>query len=229
MTDHVLQGIPPVALTLRRSSRARRMSLRISGLDGRVTLTVPPGTSEREALDFARSKAEWLRGRLAGVPVQQVVRPGMKVPVEGQPRQVAQGEGRGIYLIGDEILLPRGDAQGRRLRAWFRTLARERLSRASDRHAANLGLDYSRITLRDTRSRWGSCTSAGALMYSWRLIMAPPDVLDYVAAHEVAHLGEMNHSARFWRLVAQLRPDFETQRRWLHRNGADLHRYRFDD
>jgi hypothetical protein len=91
-----------------------------------------------------------------------------------------------------------------------------------------LGRPYTRITLRDTRSRWGSCASSGALSYSWRLIMAPPEVLDYVAAHEVAHLAEMNHSAAYWAGVARLLPGYEAPRQWLRAHGAGLHRYRFD-
>ncbi|MGR3434759.1 MAG: M48 family metallopeptidase, partial [Shimia sp.] len=83
--------------------------------------------------------------------------------------------------------------------------------------------------LRDTRSRWGSCSAAGGLNYSWRLVMAPPEVLDYVAAHEVAHLAQMNHSPRFWAEVAGLMPGYEAPRGWLRRHGADLHRYRFGD
>jgi predicted metal-dependent hydrolase len=91
-----------------------------------------------------------------------------------------------------------------------------------------LGRRFSRLSLRDTRSRWGSCSSRGGLSYSWRLILAPPDVLDYVAAHEVAHLAEMNHSPAFWALVARLCPGYQAPRGWLRREGAGLHRYRFD-
>jgi predicted metal-dependent hydrolase len=111
----------------------------------------------------------------------------------------------------------------------LKALARDRLTEASDRHAAALGRRYTRLTLRDTRSRWGSCSSAGALMYSWRLILAPPEVLDYVAAHEVAHLAQMNHSPAFWAEVARLCPSYPTHRTWLRRSGDTLHRYRFSD
>jgi predicted metal-dependent hydrolase len=129
---------------------------------------------------------------------------------------------------GDALVVP-GDAgrAGVRVGAFVKTLARERLAAASDRYARQVGRAFSGITLRDPRSRWGSCTAEGALMYSWRLAMAPPDVLDYVAAHEVAHLVEMNHSAAFWAVVARLRPDWKVQRDWLRGQGAELQAYRF--
>jgi len=107
-------------------------------------------------------------------------------------------------------------------------LARERLLGAVARHAEALGRPAGKITLRDTRSRWGSCSSKGDLMFSWRLIMAPPAVLDYVAAHEVAHLAEMNHSARYWAVCEQLCPEYRVHRRWLKQSGAALLAWRFE-
>ena len=107
--------------------------------------------------------------------------------------------------------------------------ARDVLAEASDRYAVMVGQSYSRLSIRDTRSRWGSCSSEGVLMYSWRLIMAPPEVLDYVAAHEVAHLVEMNHSAAFWAMVERICPDYDVHRAWLRKNGDVLHRVNFGD
>jgi predicted metal-dependent hydrolase len=107
-------------------------------------------------------------------------------------------------------------------------LARDRLAAACDRHAQRLGRRPAALVLRDTRSRWGSCSAQGVLMFSWRLAMAPPAVLDYVAAHEVAHLAEMNHSRAFWATVARLLPDHAAPRAWLRAEGGALHRWRFD-
>lgn len=230
MTQHFLSGSPPVALTLRHSPRARRISLRVSGIDGRVTLCVPRGVTEADALDFAQSREEWLRTQLARQPEHVRIAPGLEVPVEGRLMRIAPVSGRAVTLGRDTIGVP-GPA-GRtatRLEAWLKARARDRLSAASDRYAAQLGRRYSRITLRDTRSRWGSCSSNAALSYSWRLIMAPPEVLDYVAAHEVAHLSEMNHSPAFWAVVTRLFPAHDTPRKWLRREGVALHRYRFRD
>ncbi len=226
MGQHILPGNPPIALTLRRSARARRISLRVSALDGRVTLTLPRGLPEREALEFARSKRGWLAGHLADRAPEVVMAPGTMLPVEGRLLRLEAGGGRRVTLSEGAVAVPGGDPA--RLKAWLKTLARERLVAASDRYAEALGRSYARITLRDTRSRWGSCSSTAALSYSWRLIMAPPDVLAYVAAHEVAHLAEMNHSPAFWGHVAQLMPDYRAHRTWLRQSGTSLHRYRFD-
>ncbi|MGD9863316.1 MAG: M48 family metallopeptidase [Pseudodonghicola sp.] len=228
MADHFLPGVPPVPLTLRRSARARRISLRISQLDGRVTLTLPRGVPEAEGLDFAQEKADWIRSHLGARSADIRAAPGAILPIEGVARRIVPAAGRRVVLSPGEIAVP-GPAVAARLHSWLRELARDRLAEASDAYARALGRDYARITLRDTRSRWGSCSTQGALMYSWRLVMAPPEVLRYVAAHEVAHLAEMNHSAAFWAVVERLYGGYEAPRRWLHEQGAGLHRIRFQD
>lgn len=226
MVDHHLPGAPPVALVMRRSARAKRISLRISQLDGRVTLTLPKGVPDAEALEFALSKEHWIRGHLAARPEEAVMSLGQTLPIEGRDRRIVSVTGRRVILHDDQVAVPSG-REPVRLQSWLRVLARDRLAMASDHYSAALGMDYTRITLRDTRSRWGSCSSDGALMYSWRLILAPPEVLRYVAAHEVAHLAEMNHSPDFWAVVTRLYGPYATPRKWLHDNGAGLHRYRF--
>ena len=127
------------------------------------------------------------------------------------------------------IVVPDAVTAGTKVKALLKARARDMLATVSDDYAAALGRPYTRLTLRDTRSRWGSCTSDGGLMYSWRLIMAPPEVLHYVAAHEVAHLQEMNHSAAFWAVVEQLYGDYAAPRRWLRKEGDRLHRVTFGD
>lgn len=226
MVDHHLSGSPPVALVMRRSARAKRISLRISQLDGRVTLTLPIGVPDAEALEFAHSKERWIRGHLAARPEEAVMTLGQILPIEGQDRRIVSASGRRVVLRDDQVAVPPG-REAVRLQSWLRVLARDRLAAASDHYSAALGVGYKRITLRDTRSRWGSCSSEGALMYSWRLILAPSEVLRYVAAHEVAHLAEMNHSPNFWATVTRLFGPYKVPRKWLHDNGAGLHRYRF--
>ena len=228
MTETFLAGDPPIPLVLRRSARARRISLRISQLDGRVTLTLPKRLALREAMAFAQSKEGWIRKHLEerGADVQVGI--GSDVPVGGRMLRVVPGKGRGVQLGAEEIAVPGPEARvGVRLQAYLKEVARDRLAGACDDYAARLGRSYSRITMRDTRSRWGSCTSEGALMFSWRLIMTPPEVLDYVAAHEVAHLAEMNHSPAFWAGVERIYGPYKEPRKWLRTEGNALHRYRF--
>ncbi|PWE29247.1 M48 family peptidase [Maritimibacter sp. 55A14] len=229
MAQLTLHGDPPIEVALRRSARAKRLSLRVSALDGRVTLTLPLRVPEREAHAFAREKESWLRGHLDARPAQMRPVFGGVLPVDGHPLPIRPGTGRAARVEEGAIMVPGAEAElPVRLRALLQSLARERLIAASDRHAQALGRRYSRISLRDPRSRWGSCSAAGGLMYSWRLVMAPPEVLDYVAAHEVAHLAQMNHSPAFWAVVARLCPGYEAPRRWLRREGAGLHRYVFE-
>jgi predicted metal-dependent hydrolase len=226
----VLPGSPPVEIVLKRSARARRFSLRVSRLDGRVTLSLPARAREAEAMAFARAQEGWLRETLAGMPTREGVGIGSVIPVEGRLLRLVPGAGRGVRLEAEALLIPGDPAQaGVRAGAFLKAMARDRLVAASDRHAAAIGRQVTRVTLRDTRSRWGSCAADGALMYSWRLVMAPPAVLDYVAAHEVAHLLEMNHSARFWAVVERLYPGWQAQRKWLHAEGQALHGFRFGD
>ncbi|MBS1302544.1 SprT family zinc-dependent metalloprotease [Loktanella sp. SALINAS62] len=219
-------GNPPIEVDLRRSAQARRLSLRVSRLDGKVTLTVPPRAPERQALDFLTEREDWLREHLRDIKPAIIVGPGTTLLIEGRQIAVLADDVRRMTLTDDSLLLPPG-AGGPAVMAFLKTRARDRLAQASDRYAALIGRRYNKLTLRDTRSRWGSCTSTGGLMYSWRLIMAPPAVLNYVAAHEVAHLEQMNHSSAFWEIVARLDPDYARHRQWLRDNGDRLHAVRF--
>ena len=226
----VLPGNPPLEVILRRSARTRRFSLRVSRLDGTVTLSLPARARVADAMAFARSHEDWLRETLAQLPQADIITAGATLPVEGRMLTLLPGEGRSPKIIGTTLLIPGDPAQmAIRTASFLKFMARARLVAASERYASALGVGFSRITLRDTRSRWGSCSSQRALMYSWRLIMAPAAVLDYVAAHEVAHLVEMNHSPAFWAIVTRLCPDWQQHRNWLRQHGQELHQYRFGD
>ncbi len=228
----VLPGPPPVEVHLKRVARARRFSLRVSRLDGKVTLSMPARAREGEALAFLHGHEGWLRETLGAMP-ESAVRPvglGSVIPVEGRDLTLVQGTGRAIRVDGDQLLVPGNPASaGPRVAAWLKALARDRLARASTHYAGLVGRPYSALALRDTRSRWGSCSPDGRLMYSWRLIMAPASVLDYVAAHEVAHLVELNHSPAYWAVVSRIYPGWKVERDWLHTHGQALHRLRFQD
>ncbi|WP_299348548.1 SprT family zinc-dependent metalloprotease [uncultured Shimia sp.] len=230
MTQHFLPGEPPIQVVLRRSARARRISLRVSRLDGRVSLTLPNGVPEREGMAFVREKEDWVRGQLTKRPDRVHVALGEDIALEGRLLRIAAGSGRLVRVEDGCLLVPgKPERMSARVQAFLKQIARERLVAASDRYAERLGRPYTRITLRDTRSRWGSCSSKGALMYSWRLVMAPAAVLEYVAAHEAAHLAEMNHSPAFWAKVEAIHGPYREQRNWLRQNGETLHRFRFGD
>lgn len=228
----VLPGSPPIDIVMKRSARARRFSLRVSRLDGRVTLTLPARARESEAVRFLQAQEGWLRQTLSEMPeaAGEAVGIGTLLPVEGRLLRLESATGRSVRVEGERLLVPGDPAQaGARVAAWLRVLARDRLARDSAHFAGLVGRSYSRLTLRDTRSRWGSCAPDGALMYSWRLILAPPPVLSYVAAHEAAHLVEMNHSAAYWAIVTRICPGWKRERAWLRSEGQALHRWRFGD
>jgi len=229
MERATLPGVPPLEITLRPSARLKRFSLRVSRTDGRVTLSFPARASRAAALDFAREKERWLRQTLAGLPEQRQVSVGGSVLFEGCEVPLVAAPLRRARMEGGVLLVPPGRRAGAACATWLREAAFRRLDPVSRDYAAVLGRTPGRITMRDTRSRWGSCTSDGNLMFSWRLVMAPPEVLDYVAAHEVAHLVEMNHSRAFWALVERLVPDWRMRRDWLRRNGSILQSFRFGD
>ncbi|MCB1479094.1 MAG: SprT family zinc-dependent metalloprotease [Tepidamorphaceae bacterium] len=221
-----------VPVLVRRSARASRYGLRIANGTGEVVLTVPASGDYDRAIDFLTRQEKWLASRLSRrgdfVPFED----GAQFPLRGEThRIVATGRVRGAVrrLEGEDgnVLEVPGlpEHLGRRLTDWLKEEARTDLSRCANGHAAKIGMKPGRITVRDTTSRWGSCSAKGGLSFSWRLVLAPPFVLDYVAAHEVAHLEHMNHSSRFWALTKRLFPETDRAEAWLKRHGRDLHRY----
>lgn len=229
MEEAVLAGDPPINIVLRRSARAKRISLRISALDGRVTMTLPPRVPLRRGMDFARTREAWIREHVGAPERRPRAEIGAMLPVLGQARLIRRGQVLRPVLGAGEIVLPPGGAAGPQIARLLQTEARRFLTQACARHAGKAGRRVAAITLRDTRSRWGSCSAEGRLMFSWRLILAPPEVFDYVAAHEVAHLVHMDHSPRFWAEVERLLPGHGAARDWLRQHGQTLHHWRFDD
>lgn len=230
MTEIFLPGLPDFPIVLRRSARARRISLRVSRLDGRVTLTLPKSVPESEAISFAESKSDWIERNLQSRPEAVQLAFGVELPFQGDLLTIEPGEGRQVHEVEGVLRVPGDESRvAARVQGYLKTQARDRLVNACDLYAERLGRSYSKISLRDTRSRWGSCSSSGALMFSWRLIMAPEEVLHYVAAHEVAHLAQMNHSPAFWGEVERIFGPHKAERGWLRQHGEKLHRYRFED
>jgi predicted metal-dependent hydrolase len=218
---------------LRRHRQARRYTLRIDAALREVVLTMPPRGNLQEARDFAQKHGGWIAARLQRMPEAAPFAHGIEVPVRGITHRIAHRRGqRGTVWTetddnGRRLLCVAGEQPrvDRRIGDFLKREAKRDLEAASRRYAERLGVRLKRISVRDQSSRWGSCSTTGVLSFSWRLILAPPYVLDYLAAHEVAHLVELNHSRRFWRLVRRLDPDFERAKRWLDVHGTDLHRY----
>jgi predicted metal-dependent hydrolase len=221
-----------VRLLVRESPRARRLALRIDAAGEAVELVLPRRVSLATGLAFLDSRRDWVAERLARLPDHIPFADGAVVPVFGMPHRISHvglrrsGESRSVEIVDGEIHVTADPAHvARRVRDHLIGLARHEIGRRARAQASRIDRRVARITLRDTTSRWGSCTSAGNLAFSWRLVLAPEAVLDYVVAHEVAHLAEMNHGPRFWRLVETLAPGAVGQRAWLNDNRARLLRY----
>jgi predicted metal-dependent hydrolase len=233
----VRHGSQFFTIRLRRHRRARRYTLRIHPTDREAILTMPPRGTIAEAKEFANLHGGWIAARLGRLPKAAPFQPGTVVPLRGVPHRLVHRAGeRGTVWTetrdsGEKILCAAGGVEhmDRRVHDFLKREARKDLLKAAQLHAAELGVRVRRISIRDQSSRWGSCTSAGSLSFSWRLILAPPFVLDYLAAHEVAHLVEMNHSPRFWKVVDKVCASVDRAKTWLDTHGNDLHRYGIQD
>lgn len=220
-------------LEVRRHPGARRLTLRVSRTRRAVIVTIPIQCDLDEAGSFLNRHIDWVRERLDSLPDPVPFADGAAMPLRGEPHTIrfAGTKLAAPVTVSRTSLRPELIVSGTAVRApavlkaWLFEEARADLARSVAHHGQLLGLQPSRIAVRDQTSRWGSCSTTGVLSFSWRLILAPPFVLDYVAAHEAAHLAEMNHGPRFWAHVARIRPDFEVAKRWLQVRGPDLHRY----
>jgi predicted metal-dependent hydrolase len=217
---------------VRRHSRARRYTLRIHAASREVLLTMPPRGSLKQAKSFAEKNVNWISARLKRLPGPVPFRHDAVVPLRGVPHRIVHKPGsRGAVWVesseGEQLLCVAGRSEhiARRVRDFLKREAKRDLAAASKKYAALLGVSIRSISIRDTASRWGSCSYEGALSYSWRLVIAPAFVLDYLAAHELAHRLELNHSKRYWKIVDGIFPDRERAEAWLRTNGSGLHRY----
>jgi len=218
-----------VPLRVRTHPRARRIALRIDAAGEGIEMVLPKRSSRADALRFLEASRGWIEARLAALPPRVAFADGASIPVMDIPhviRAMGAVRGHGPVWIEDGELRVAGDPAflARRTRDFLRDLAKRELSTRAEKLAVSIDRTIERVTVRDTVSRWGSCARGGNLSFSWRLIFAPENVIDYVVAHEVAHLVEMNHGVRFWRLVEQLHPGAKARRLWLNRNRMRLMR-----
>jgi predicted metal-dependent hydrolase len=214
-----------IRVAIRRAPRARRFSLRLNGRTGGPELVLPQRAPLKPALEFAAAQTKWLERHLERIVPPQKLAPGMILPLGGIPHRIEhRADLRGIAL--DEaacVLLVGGhsDHAPRRLRDFLAKRARAAITPLVHEKAERIGKRIAYLGVRDNRSRWGSCSSDGRLSFTWHLALTPEPVIDYLAAHEVAHLKEMNHSTRFWRLCRELtQGDMEHARAWLKAHGG---------
>ena len=227
-----------IPVGLRRVAGAKRFTLRVRSATRDVMLTMPRRSSIASAREFAERHVAWIQARFGRLPKPVRFEPGAVVPVRGEGHLIVhRPDQRGAVWIESpaaELAPPRlcvaGGAEfvARRVRDYLRREAARELRLAVGIHATAIAVTVASVGVRDTTSRWGSCSAIGALNFSWRLIMAPPFVLNYLAAHEVAHRVHLDHSARFWALTQRLAPDTDRAEAWLKAHGAELHRYGAD-
>lgn len=227
----IRHGAKTYVVAVKRLDSARRYTLRVRSAKRDVVLSMPARGSMATAKAFVLKHAGWIAARLDRLAEDVSIADGAFIPFQDVPHRIEHRPGtRGTVKLepGDPpVLAVAGEAAHlpRRLVDWLKKQALRELQAAVTHHCATLGVKHGPVSVKDTTSRWGSCSSTGALAFSWRLILAPPFILDYLAAHEVAHLKEMNHSARFWRVCHQLCPRTLEAKAWLKANGAGLHRY----
>ena len=216
-----------IPIVIRRHPSSRRMTIRYQPLQKFISLTLPRYVGVRQGLDFISSKRNWIANQLNSHPERTPFSDGSQLPILGQTYTLRHVGGRGtIKLEGDELLVY-GDIEfmERRVRTWIKEFAKAEISKLAHEKASLIGTNIARISLRDNSSCWGSCTRGGNLSFSWRLIFAAPEILDYVVCHEVAHRIEHNHSKRFWAVVESICPSWEKHYNWLHANGKTLYSY----
>jgi hypothetical protein len=226
------QRLPLEELTARLSvnPRARRLSIRIDARAGEAVLIAPSERKLVEVVAFARTKTSWMRQRLAERPHGTPLEPGAVIDLFGKPTRLTAAGGAGAARLGEDTDGPliisggEGEAYARRVENLFKRVARETLQARTDVHLNTLGLRPVRMSIADPKSRWGSCSPHNrSIRYSWRVVMAPPAVIDYLAAHEVAHLVHADHSPAYWSVVQRLVGDHRPFRKWLRDNGPALH------
>ncbi|HQU11152.1 MAG TPA: SprT family zinc-dependent metalloprotease [Acidiphilium sp.] len=223
--EPVIVGGLQATIVWRKNNRARRVALRIDPQAGRIVITLPPRGSRQAGLALLRGHESWVAERLASLPPALVIADGNEIPVFGQPHRIVHDRGtRGGAAIETPVIRVSGhpDFLARRVRDMLRDLAFREFSAMARHMAAQFRARPAAVRIKDTHTRWGSCTADGTMMFSWRLIMAPRFVQDYVVAHETAHLRHMNHGPDFWTLVETLTPYRAEATSWLRREGPGL-------
>jgi predicted metal-dependent hydrolase len=217
-------------IKITKSSRARRITLRVCQVTGGLRVTIPSNLQFSILRTFLNKNLNWVRSNLRKLSPSVLITDGILLPIQGQNRKISMDVNlANKYIFKEtELILPkvRGPFEIH-VKSVLKQIADDYFRITCDHYADRLGVTFSKISLKDPKSRWGSCSSDRRLMFSWRLIMAPLEVSSYVVAHEIAHLLYMDHSKKFWTTVGSIYPNYEDQRNWLRENGSKLHKFIF--
>lgn len=215
-------------LVIKRHKLAKRICLRYDPTGHSINLTLPRHARMSEGLHFLTLKTQWLMTTLQEMPIKKQIKPGVVIPLFGERVRIKHDESlRCAWKLEDDVLTVSGKREHfeRRVMDAIRKMAKKHITDLAHYQSRRIGRVVRRVSVRDTRSRWGSCSSVGNLSFSWRLIFAPYEVFEYVVAHEVSHLRHMNHGERFWQLCEFLCPNYEVAKEWLRVHGKELYRF----
>lgn len=221
-------GEEVLPLVIKRNRRAKRICLRYDPTGHTINLTLPRHARMSEGLSFLNQKSDWLITTLQEMPCKKQIKPGVIIPLFGERVRIKHDASlRCAWKLEKDVLTVSGKREHfeRKVMEAIKKMAKKHISDLANYQSRRIGRNINRITVRDTRSRWGSCSSAGNLSFSWRLIFAPYEVFEYVVAHEVSHLRHMNHGARFWELCGFLCPNADIAKEWLRVHGKELYRF----
>lgn len=215
-------------LKIVKSPRAKKLTLRIDSKEHLPILTLPRYCSQKKALEFVRAHTEWIKSTLAKLPTSHPFQNGDRISVFGKEVTISHQPQRRLGAkIENDLLVVSGEEEfiNRRIKDFIKKKAADEFYKRSKKYAKKIGVEFNDVTIKDTKSRWGSCSSLNNLNYSWRIALAPEFVINYLMAHEVAHLAHPNHSQSFWQTVAKLIPDYEQGELWLKEHGRELYRF----
>ena len=219
-----------IKIRIKRLKRAKRITLRVCQITGELRITIPPVLKATSLKSFILENLKWIKSQAHCLPETVHISEGIEIPLLGAERKILIDRAcpKGYFLSSKILFISIKNADFfTQVKSALISIAKNYFTETCTQYSEKLGVSFSKISIRDTKSRWGSCSSEGKLMFSWRLIMAPRDVSSYVAAHEVAHLVHMNHGHNFWKVVKLLSPDYLSRRNWLKENGKKLYKFKF--
>lgn len=215
-------------LEVKTSFKAKRISLKIDAKKKLPIITMPKFCSANYAIDFIKRNQEWIENSLNKIPEKIIFSHGDKISIMGQIYEVnhCPDAKSGVWLEGGKVNVSGGEEfLNSRLKNFVIKVAKNELSKLGREKAKNIKCYVNKISIKDTKTRWGSCSTKSNINFSWRVVLAPSIVIDYLISHEVCHLIHHNHSKEFWNDVNKLAIDMESGKQWLKENGNSLFSY----